>query len=74
MPLEDVQFELYFKAFTKDDYNSVTAPQPDAVTGDVAALTGVTISDPLLTTGEDGMIVFSGANSLVPRLVQAARG
>ena len=66
VPLEDVQFELYFKAFTKDDYNSVTAPQPDAVTGDVAALTGVTISDPLLTTGEDGMIVFSGANSLVP--------
>ena len=65
-PLEGVQFELYFKAFTKDDYNSATAPQPDEVTGDVAALTGVTISDSLLTTGEDGMIVFNGANSLVP--------
>lgn len=62
-PLEDVQFELYFKAFTKDDYNSATAPQPDAVDGDVKALTGVTISEEALTTGEGGLIALSG---LVP--------
>ena len=51
-----VQFTLSFKAFAAADVASTTLPAASAVTDDVAAQTGVTVSQQQLTTDAEGKI------------------
>jgi uncharacterized surface anchored protein len=58
--MQGIRFDLFYKAFSS---LSEGEPAPGAVTGNVASVTGVTVTEAALTTDADGKITLTG---LVP--------